>query len=246
MLKIALCDDDPNHLHHIISLFRHYLASRPNFDGQIAAFSSGTALLEQVRVQNGFDLYLLDVLMPGLNGIQTGHKLRELDCNGEIIYLSTSKDYAADSYDVHAFFYLLKPVSEEKLFLVLDAAAEKLDRQQDAILVDTKQGFQRLLLARIRYVERAGRALRYYCTDGIVESKGIRSTFRDATAPLLADPRFCLCGASFVLNFQHVVGVNGQCALLDDDTTVTLPRTSAVAFKHAWGEYWLEMDTALP
>ena len=59
-------------------------------------------------------------------------------------------------------------------------------------------------------------------------------------APLLADRRFWLCGASFVLNFQHVSGVTGQTALLDNGKAVVLPRTAAVEFKKAWGNYWLE------
>lgn len=63
-------------------------------------------------------------------------------------------------------------------------------------------------------------------------------------APLLADRRFYLCGASFVLNFQHVTGVDGQAALLDNGQTVVLPRTAAAAFKKAWGGYWLEEGTA--
>ena len=56
---------------------------------------------------------------------------------------------------------------------------------------------------------------------------------------MLADRRFCLCGASFVLNFQHVTGVNGQVAQLDNGQTVALPRASAADFKKAWGSYWL-------
>ena len=61
---------------------------------------------------------------------------------------------------------------------------------------------------------------------------------------MLADRRFCLCGASFVLNFQHVAGVKGQSALLDNGQAVILPRTSATEFKKAWGNYWLEEKNA--
>ena len=82
--------------------------------------------------------------------------------------------------------------------------------------------------------------MRYYCTDGMVDSQTIRMPFMEMAAPLLADPRFCPCGASFVLNLQHVAGVNGQTALLDNGAAVALPRTAAAAFKSAWGRYWLE------
>ena len=159
---------------------------------------------------------------------------------GEIVYLTSSNDYAADSYDVRAFFYLLKPVEERKLFQVLDGAVEKLNRRRsNAVVVATADGPRRILLERIRYVERVGRCMRYYCTDDTIDSQTIRVSFREAAAPLLADRRFFQCGASFVLNFQHVTGVNGQTALLDNGRAVTLPRTAATDFKKAWGNYWL-------
>ena len=68
--------------------------------------------------------------------------------------------------------------------------------------------------------------------------------FREMAAPLLTDRRFFLCGASFVLNFQHVTGVNGQTALLDNGQTVALPRSAATEFKKAWGNYWLTEGNA--
>ena len=81
--------------------------------------------------------------------------------------------------------------------------------------------------------------MRYVCVDHTVDSQSIRVSFREMVAPLLADSRFCLCGASFVFNLEHVAGVNGQNALLDNGVTVPLPRTAATGFKLAWGQYWL-------
>ena len=110
-------------------------------------------------------------------------------------------------------------------------------------MVTTAAGPRRILLERIRYVERVGRCMRYFCTDGTVDSQSIRIPFKKAAAPLLADRRFYLCGASFALNFQHVTGVQAQTALLDDGRAVTLPRTAAAEFKKAWGNYWLEENS---
>ena len=245
MLRIAICDDEEKHLGQTAALLDAYLQSGPGLDGQIETFRSGGALLARAEKAGGFDLYVLDILMPELSGIDTGRRLRALGEGGEIIYLTSSNDFAADSYDVQAFFYLLKPVKKEKLFQVLDGAVKKLNRRRSsAIVVATADGPRRVLLEQIRYVERVGRRMRYYCTDGTVDSQTIRLSFREAAASLLADRRFCLCGASFVLNFQHVTGVNGQVALLDNGQTVMLPRTAAAEFKKAWGNYWLEEGAA--
>ena len=240
MLRIAICDDEEKQLDQIAALLNAYLQPRPGLHGQVEAFRSGRELLERAEKAGGFDLYVLDILMPELSGIDTGRRLRALGEGGEIIYLTSSNDFAADSYDVRAFFYLLKPIEEEKLFRVLDGAVEQLNRRRSsAVVVTTADGSRCILLERIRYVERIGRCMRYYCTDGIVDSQTIRVPFRAAAASLLADRRFCLCGASFVLNFQHVTGVNGQAALLDNGQSVALPRAAAADFKKAWGNYWL-------
>ncbi len=239
MLKIAVCDDDHGQRDMICALLKSYLATRPGLGGQVSAFSDGEALLS--GAEEGFDLCLLDILMPGLNGIQTGLALRAQGADCQIIYLSASDEFALDSYEVGAFFYLVKPFDTQKLFHVLDRAVDRLDRlRHQAVVIHTRQGIHRMLLTNIRYAERLGRAVRYHCTDGAVDSQTIRIPFREAVAPLLADSRFCLCGASFVLNFQHVTGVHGQSALLDDGSTVALPRTAAADFKRAWGRYWLE------
>ena len=245
MLRIAICDDEKKQLNEIAALLNTYLQSHPGLDGQMELFQSGAALLERAEAEGGFDLYVLDILMPKLSGIDTGRRLRALGEGGEIIYLTSSNDFAADSYDVRAFFYLLKPVEEGKFFQVLDGAVEKRNRRQSsAVVVTTVDGPRRILLENIRYVERVGRCMRYDCTDGTVDSQTIRVSFREAAAALLADRRFCLCGASFVLNFQHVSGVNGQVALLDNGQTVVLPRIAATEFKKAWGNYWLEEKNA--
>lgn len=240
MLRIAVCDDEQKQLNQTAALLHTYLGSHPSLTGQVETFLSGSALLARAENAGGFDLYMLDILMPELSGIDTGRRLRALGEGGEIVYLTSSNDFAADSYDVRAFFYLLKPVEENKLFQVLDGAMEKLNRRRNnAVVVSTADGPRRILFDGIRYVERVGRVMRYYCTDDTVDSQTIRVSFREMASPLLADRRFCLCGASFVLNFQHVTGVNGRTALLDNGQTVELPRTAASDFKKSWGDYWL-------
>lgn len=240
LLKIAVCDDKYEHLKKISNMLERYFQAHSHASAKVEIFLSGAALLNRVEEAGGFDLYILDILMPEQSGIDIGRRLRKLGAWGELIFLSHSNDYAADSYDLRAFFYLLKPVEEGKLFRVLDQAMEKAgQKKQQAIVVETREGPRRILLEKILYCERAGRVMRCHCTDGMVDSQTLRGSFHHAVAPLLADSRFYLCGASFVLNFQHVAGVNGQTALLDNGETVSLPRSAAMDFKRAWGKYWL-------
>ena len=241
MFRIAICDDEAQDVQQITKRVREYFRRHPEWSGRIHTFQSGQDLLCQAEETGGFDLYLLDIIMPGLDGIQTGRRLREHGNGGEIIYLTTSSDYAIDSYSVRAFFYLLKPVDETRLFEVLNAAFEALnERRSKAVLVPTKEGSCRLLLDQILYVERVGRGLRYYCSGGSVDTTSLRVAFRSAVEQLLADPRFFQCGSSFAFNLQHVAGVKGQEVLLDNGSSVAIPRASVSPFKSAWGNFWLE------
>lgn len=241
MLRIALCDDEADKLRETAALVQRYFQARTSVSGQVETFPGGGELLARVQEPHGFDIYILDILMPGLSGIDAARKLRQLGDGGEIIYITNSNDFAADSYEVRAFSYLLKPVDEARLFKVLDGAVEKLEhRRSSAVMVNTPGGMQRIRLEQILYVERMGHCMRYHCVGGVVDSQSIRSPFKTAAAPLLADRRFYLCGASFALNLQHVTGVQGQTAILDNGQTATLPRMSAADFKKAWGKFWLE------
>ena len=241
MIKIAVCDDESIYQACIVESLQHYFAARPSLVNEISVFADGAVLLADVAEHGAFDLYLLDILMPEMNGIELGRRLRSKGDRGELIFLTNSNDFAADSYDVAAFFYLLKPVQQEKLFSVLDQVIEKIHkRHQAVVIVQTTEGTRRIKLEDICYAERVGRCMRYYCTNDTIDTPTIRQPFREMAAPLLADRRFWLCGASFVLNFQHVSGVTGQTALLDNGKAVVLPRTAAVEFKKAWGNYWLE------
>lgn len=160
-MKIAVCDDRPEHLKKIRELLGKYQQTRPGLESQAEYFLSGAELLDQAEERGGYDLYLLDILMPGENGISVGKRLRQMGKQGELIFLTSSNDYAADSYEVRAFFYLLKPVEEEKLFRVLDQAVEKLTQQQKkTMLLETREGTRCIPLGRILYAERAGRVMR--------------------------------------------------------------------------------------
>ena len=108
--------DEPEQLEKVAGLLRDYGQRRSVPPWQVFPFPSGYALLDGAEEQGGFDLYLLDVLMPGLDGIQTGAKLRAQGDPGEIVYLTNSRDHAVESYGVRAFYYLVKPVEAEALF----------------------------------------------------------------------------------------------------------------------------------
>lgn len=240
MLSIAICDDELRQAEELRELIEEYAQKRKDFTAEVMCFDRGDGLLSAAEKQGGFDICIIDIIMPEKNGIQTAAELRARSWAGEIIYLTVSNEFAAESYETGAMYYLLKPTEKEKLFAALDMAADRGRHQRgEGVMAQTRSGARRLIFDNIIYAERAGRIMRYICSDEVVETVTLRTSFKEMAAPLLADKRFCMCGASYVLNMQHVTGVDGQRAYLDNGGVLTLPRSSAVSFKSVWGEYWL-------
>lgn len=242
MIKLALCDDEAEQRESIGNLLREYAASRANLAVKLSVFSSGQELLAAAEECGGFDLYVLDIVMPGLSGIEVGVCLRKLNSSGAIIYLTISPEYAVDSYAARAFYYLMKPPEPDKLFPVLDQAVAELEKQKAAcVTVRRKDGLVRVRLDEILYAELAGRAVRYHLADGTsLDSVTVRCPFQEETAPLLADRRFFLCGASFVVNLFYVTAVEKGFLRLDGGARVPLARGLAAQARQRWSDYWLD------
>lgn len=241
MLKIALCDDEKDQLDRVDGLLRQYFGERPGLAHRTELFSSGEELLKRVESGEGFDLYVLDVIMPRLSGIDLGVKLREAGCGAPIIYLTGSPDYAVDSYLAEAFYYLLKPVEPERFYEILDKASLLLEKKKAAsVQVKTKDGLRLLPLDDILCAELAGRCARYYLADGeVVDGLTLRGTFRAAMEPLLADPRFALCSISFLVNLYYVSAVGKTELTISGGRHIPLSRAFSTAVKERWAAYWL-------
>lgn len=211
-MRIAICDDEELHLMQLLTFLNDYASSHKNSDFSVTSFSSAEDLLETAKKINGFDIYILDIMMPDMNGIELGKQLRINNHDGIIIYLTSSREYAIDSYQTKAFYYLLKPIIPQELFSVLDDAFDTLsDRSEKSIIVKTKENSIRLPFDHILYAELCKRIIIYHLADGTtVESILLRIPFAQAIAALLADDRFILCGQSAAVNLSHITLVGSE------------------------------------
>lgn len=241
MLRIAVCDDDAFQLKSTRHYLEHYISAR-GLTAKIFEFSSGHEMLNALMEEGNFNLYILDIVMPEMSGIDLGKELRKQDSTGSVIYLTSSPDFALESYDIRAFHYLLKPVAEDRLFSVLDDAVKTLCQlNETALQVKTRDGIIRILYDNIVYTELHGRTVHYLLIDGgIVESMTLNMPFREAMATLLDDPRFMLCGSSYVVNLYYVKMVEKNGVLLSDGRRLSLPRAACPGLRAAWSDYWLE------
>ncbi len=242
MVKIAICDDEEEYRTTALHYVGEYAESTGDEGILISSFFSGKQLLNAVEEYGCFDIYILDVVMPNMSGIDLGLEIRRRDPDGKIIYLTCTPEYGANSYLAGAFFYLLKPVDKQKLFEVLKSAVDKVrERKQKRILVKTSEQTIMLPFDEILYVELSRRSLEWSLVRGRkLRSTTIRAPFADTVGALLKDERFFMCGASLAVNLYHVTSVEKDAVVFRGEQKLYVPKTACAAIRSKWLDFWLK------
>ena len=129
MLRIAVCDDQPKELEIISEYLTEYLDIH-SMEAEIKEFSHPDALLIAIETEN-FHLYILDIVMPMVSGLELGKEIRRLDREAQIIYATTEPQYALQAYAASPINYLIKPIEKQSLFDTLTLAISKADIKEE-------------------------------------------------------------------------------------------------------------------
>ena len=248
MLKIAICEDNPTELNEVKELLALYekeharlFKDSPAPDFEIQAFSSAKELLKAVEAAGFFQIYILDILMPEQNGMELAKTIRKSDADADILFLTSSTDYAVESYSVRAFHYLLKPVDKSQLFSCLDQLlTAKWNEAPQKILVKTKNGIIPILYRNILYVEYRAHYLYYSMVTGeIIKSTAVKGSFSEAVQPLLQDFRFVKISSAYVVNMDYVKVLTGKDFEMENNSILSISRNRYKEIKRQYIDFIL-------
>jgi len=236
LLTLCICDDDPRDAAQVQALAEGFARDHPEFPMRIESFSSSFDLLEHLEETGGFDLYLLDILMPHLTGVELAGRIRSRGEAAEILFLTSSREYALDAFDVAACGYLLKPVEKEKFDKALLAAASRLTRPENPyLLLKTKDGLRKIFFRELAMVESFNHDRVCTLTDG---SKAVTAdTLASLMERLSQDPRFFSPHRAYIINLEHIAALNATHAILSTGQRVPVSRASFTALKKAYIDY---------
>lgn len=199
MLKIAICDDTPSFLAEVQTILQRW----PNRPAQLAVsiFTDADALIE-AHEADPFDLILLDMVMPLCNGIQAASEIRNLDRAVKIIFLTSSPEFAVDSYTVKASNYLLKPLNEQKFFDALDEIHREILDTAKTVTVKNMTAVHHIRIQDIEYLESQGKLVLFYLPNGrMVYGSDPLYAYAQALSP--ADG-FFKCHRSYLVNIHKI------------------------------------------
>ena len=225
MIHIAICDDSKQERQILAALFKRYqeLHATPL---QIHIFQNGFSLLDAIDQGKRFDITILDILMPGENGIEIARNIRASGTDTEIIFLTSSPEYAVDSYEVKAQNYLLKPVTEEKFFASIDSILAELDEKDTAsfIIYTTEKQYSRIRVSSLVYGEVTHRTITLHLADQTMISAVM--TFTEFQDILKAYPDFIYPHRSYAVNMNYIQYVTKSDIILPDGQKIPLSRNN--------------------
>lgn len=242
MLRIAVCDDDNAELSHVTTLLKQYQA-RNRLAARIDVFSNAMDLMDALRGVN-YQLLLLDILMPGFTGIQAAREIRTFDSETKIIFLTSSPEFAVESYRVDAFYYLLKPIREGDLFPVLDKLLQQFRRSEDTLLLTMPSGVLRLPYSRIEVLEVNSKRLLFYLNDGSVRE--IPGTLTQYEPQLLEHGEFVKVHRSYLVNMDYIQQLKGSELVTCSGVTVPVSRLLSNQVRKNYMDFLFQKEDGQP
>ena len=215
--KVAICDDSDADRRYIMDMVRSW-ASAAGHEVQIDGFPSAESFLFRYAGESDYDILLLDIEMGAMDGVTMAKELRKSNDTVQIIFITGYSDYISEGYEVAALHYLMKPVNEEKLCLVLDRAAEKLAKNERVLNFEVSGEMVRVPIYQIRYADVLGN----YVTVHALKDVTVKMTLGELEKQL--DERFYRVGRSALVNLTQISRVTRAEIRLNDGTAIPLPR----------------------
>ena len=226
MYSIAICNSDRLDLSLLSQYVELWLNQHKEVDWKITTFLQVDELVEMIDKKKYFDLYLLDITLPDINGIELGRIIRKNNNDSPIIYITSYPDFALEAYEIHALRYITKPINTDELYSALDFAYMLFCNQPvNTILIKENDSLTSVVIDDIMYIENKIRSTTYTLNNN-KQIISIRRTgsFEQALGHLLQIPYFIQTHKSFFINLKYVNALHSNAVTMDDDKKIPISR----------------------
>lgn len=241
-MRLAICDDDEREILGLRDQLTEYQRQHASESIVYKAFSDPEQLLEEWKKQE-YDVAVLDIMMPKMDGIALGSEIKKQWPDAIVIYLTSSTDFALDAYGIHAERYIIKPVAQDKLFEALDYALKAKNKGSRYFSVKTSNGMMVIRHEQILFIEMSARKMVVHLTDGQeITSIYLRSTFADTVSELLDTKCFVLTHKSFLANMSYIKSYSSSNLILQvgrdtPEVLVPISRQHTVSVKQSYLQF---------
>lgn len=224
MFSVAVIEDDQTAATHLNKCLDRYSTSHDGVRFDIESFSEPTGFLDPYKAK--WDIVFMDIEMPNMNGMEAARRLRKLDSDAILIFVTNMAQFASKGYEVDALDYIIKPFVYVDFERKLTRAVRLRERDSDAVVIEQRGITQRIRLRDISHIEVRGRTLEYHMESGIISAFG---SLKDVEMEL-SSRGFLRCGNSYLVNQRYITAVRGQSVLLENGSELPIGRAFRKSF----------------
>lgn len=230
-MNILICDDLNEEAKALEKLIKEIKK-----DVNTLIFNKPADAINHIKSGMKIDLCFLDIIMPEMDGVILADKLRGENYKGEIVFLTTTNDYASESYKVKALSYLLKPPNIKNVTDILRSYENKrITDDVKGIPLKTKFMANFLFFREISYVEVIRHKVFFRLTD--TSEIEVPAAFSETAPLLLEDERFAQCHRSFIVNMDEVSVMKGTVLIMKRGETVSVSKNYYQSFKKQYVDW---------
>ena len=157
----------------------------------------------------------MDIILPNINGISAAKKLRALDEEVTLIFVTNMANLAGRGYEVSALDFIIKPVKYDSFAMRIERAINAIKRRKSVeISIQTDRSIRVISASKIYYIEVSRHTLLYHTEEGEIVSRGTL----DALEKKLADENFVRCNICYLVNLKYITEVEGENLVIAGDT----------------------------
>ena len=236
LLKIAICDDEKMFSDSAEGMLKLYMEEKA-MPFQADVFNIPSELLDMTEKGTIYDIYLLDIYMPGVTGMSIATELRSRGVKSPIIFLTSSTDHALEAFGVDATHYLLKPYTKDSFYVGMDKAMQSIaSHKNDSVILKVDNEYRSISISKILYCEAEDKYQRLYLANG--ERLLVRITGTELYKQLSEFECFYRCGRAHIVNLNHISKVSQNGAVFKDGVQLSLPRTVLAGLRKAFFDYF--------
>lgn len=227
MVRFAVCDDKKAELDCVANKIREYYDD----DCEIIKYEDGESLLADSRTQF-FDAMFLDIVMPGLNGMELAKKIREENRNVKIVFVTNKEELAHEGYLYEAFRFVRKSKLDQELLETAESLKKHFGSANEYLVLKTPDGTITRAVKDIKYFEVKGHYVTMLC-NGEERVCGTMKAFESS----LNKNGFIRIHKGYLVNFRYIYTIQKNNVILTDGKTLPLSRNRANTTKKMLWEF---------
>lgn len=235
MLHIAICDDDTRVVSQVETLTSHFFRTHC-VDTKIQSYQCSENLMYDLQDGIYYDLLLLDIEMPGIDGMELAKNIHDTMPTARIIFITSHLEYAITAYEFSVFRYIPKTVIDDKLPPALEDYYKlyRLERNE-FYTVEIKNHVEQLPYREILYILKDGKYAVFHLTGGKTQS--VRKTLAQVFEEMSKE-YFCFADRGCIVNLANVVGIDDTGIFFPDDQRITISKANISDFKTTMLRFW--------